>query len=464
MKAALVRHRDESPVTEINSGRVQRIVTGGDGGVANVHWMKISTGSPHFHGGYDEVYYVLAGEGTITLAEKSCPLRPGTVVTVPFGVLHSLQAGPGQEVEFVIFGTPAMSIDDSRALPMKPLAKDCRVPAGSPEWVTKERIAEAIQLFESRYGKPVDENEALELLITVGRYVDVMSEPRPDRTVRRCRDEDFEAILAIINGAATAYRGVIPDDRWHEPYMSSDELQHEIASGVEFWCFEQKGEMLGVMGIQDVRDVTLIRHAYVRTDKQKHGIGKGLLAGLRAIAERPVLIGTWAAATWAIGFYESQGFRLVWPDEKDRLLKKYWSVPERQIETSVVLADSEWFRKRRPVVRYREQVQTIDCPFGHVQRIVTAGEGGIANVHLVKITKGTRHIHQGYDEVYYVLAGEGTITLGDTSYPLRPGSVAVIPAGIAHSLGAIPGCNLEFIIHGTPPMSIEHELAKPRKA
>jgi len=118
---------------------------------------------------------------------------------------------------------------------------------------------------------------------------------------------------------------------------------------------------------------------------------------------------------------------------------------------------------KTPLVRHRDETLPIDCPFGHVQRIVTGGEGGIANVHVVKITKGTPHLHEAYDEVYYVLAGTGTITLGQETYPLRPGSVAVIPAGILHSLAASVGSELEFVIFGTPPMSIDDERARPRK-
>ena len=158
--------------------------------------------------------------------------------------------------------------------------------------------------------------------------------------IRSCIDADCEAIYEIINDAAQAYCGVIPADRWHEPYMCMEELRHEIDGGVRFWGWEEDGRLLGVMGIQDVQDVTLIRHAYVRTANRNGGIGGKLLSGLRKLTTRPILIGTWAAATWAIRFYEKYGFRLVTPEEKDRLLKKFWSIPERQIETSVVLAEA----------------------------------------------------------------------------------------------------------------------------
>ena len=160
--------------------------------------------------------------------------------------------------------------------------------------------------------------------------------------IRRCDDRDFELIWAIINDGAQAYKGIIPADRWTEPYMSREKLRHEIDEGVVFWGYEEAGMLIGVMGIQPVKDVTLIRHAYVRTSSQKRGLGGHLLSYLRELASGPVLIGTWADAVWAIRFYEKYGFQLVGPQEKDRLLKKYWSIPKRQIETSVVLVDAKW--------------------------------------------------------------------------------------------------------------------------
>lgn len=162
------------------------------------------------------------------------------------------------------------------------------------------------------------------------------------RMIRRCDERDFELIWAIVNDGAQAYKGIIPEDCWTEPYMSTSELQHEINDGVEFWGLEESGDLIGVMGLQRVRDVTLIRHAYVLTTRQKQGIGARLLSHLRDLASAPVLIGTWADATWAIRFYEGHGFRMVSPRQKDSLLKHYWSVSARQIETSVVLADRSW--------------------------------------------------------------------------------------------------------------------------
>src|SRR6266403_508615 len=137
----------------------------------------------------------------------------------------------------------------------------------------------------------------------------------------QCDERDFELIWTIINDGARAYRGVIPEDRWTEPYMSREKLQHEIDEGVVFWGYEESGTLVGVMGIQQVQDVTLIRHAYVRTGSQKRGIGGHLLSHLRGLASRPMLIGTWAAAVWAIRFYERQGFQMVSAEEKIRLLK-----------------------------------------------------------------------------------------------------------------------------------------------
>jgi N-acetylglutamate synthase-like GNAT family acetyltransferase len=161
--------------------------------------------------------------------------------------------------------------------------------------------------------------------------------------IRPCDCGDFETIYAIVNDAADAYRGIIPADRWREPYMPREELQEQIEAGVVFWGYEDEGQVQGVMGIQDVLDVTLIRHAYVRTARRNRGIGGQLLAELRRKTDRPTLIGTWAAAEWAVRFYQHHGFRMVTPQEKDRLLRKYWSIPDRQVETSVVLGDDRWW-------------------------------------------------------------------------------------------------------------------------
>jgi GNAT superfamily N-acetyltransferase len=155
--------------------------------------------------------------------------------------------------------------------------------------------------------------------------------------IRPCREDERASILAIVNAAAEAYRGVIPADRWHEPYMSAEELDSEIAAGVAFWGYEDRGELLGVMGIQPVREVELIRHAYVAPGVQRRGVGAALLQHLTKASSRPLLVGTWAAAEWAIRFYTRHGFELVSPERKADLLRIYWTIPERQIETSVVL-------------------------------------------------------------------------------------------------------------------------------
>jgi len=162
--------------------------------------------------------------------------------------------------------------------------------------------------------------------------------------IRPCTQADFDAILAIVNDAAEAYRGVIPTDRWHDPYMSVEELREELADGVAFWGLpDDAGQLVGIMGIQDRGEVTLVRHAYVRTSCRRAGVGTKLLLHLETLTAKTILIGTWAAATWAIRFYERNGYMLVSEAEKTRLLQRYWRIPERQIDTSVVLA--KWRNK-----------------------------------------------------------------------------------------------------------------------
>ncbi len=163
-------------------------------------------------------------------------------------------------------------------------------------------------------------------------------------TIRPSEPADVEGMFDVVNAAAVAYKGVIPADRWHEPYMPRDELQHEIEAGVAFWVAEEDGRLLGIMGIQDRGDVALVRHAYVAPNLQRKGVGTMLLHHVQALVNKPVLIGTWADASWAIAFYRRNGFLLV-PDEiKNALLRKYWSIPARQVETSVVLADGRWMK------------------------------------------------------------------------------------------------------------------------
>lgn len=157
--------------------------------------------------------------------------------------------------------------------------------------------------------------------------------------IRKCSINDYEAILSIINDAAEVYRGIIPTELWVEPYMSADELRKEITSGVRFFGLEVGGGLVAVMGTQSVRDVILVRHAYVRTNRQRKGEGSRLLQYLVDNASKPILIGTWRAARWALRFYEKNGFRLIEGGEKDRLLKAYWRIPARQVNASVVMAD-----------------------------------------------------------------------------------------------------------------------------
>ena len=162
-------------------------------------------------------------------------------------------------------------------------------------------------------------------------------------SIRPCREDEQATILAIVNAASEAYRGVIPADCWHEPYMPSAQLEKEIAAGVSFWGYEMDGMLAGVMGFQTVRDVDLIRHAYVHPAHQSHGVGSRLLAHLRGLTARRILVGTWADAEWAIRFYQRHGFELVSPEQKDSLLTTYWTISERQKDTSVVLANAGGF-------------------------------------------------------------------------------------------------------------------------
>jgi len=156
--------------------------------------------------------------------------------------------------------------------------------------------------------------------------------------IRPCREDDLKTVFEIINDGAKAYKGLIPAEFWQEPYMPLEELRKEVDSGVVFWGLEREQELLGVMGIQDKFDVALIRHAYVRTNCQQSGIGTKLLKHLDRMTEIPIIVGTWAVSSWAISFYQKNGFCLVSEEEKNRLLRKYWSIPELQVRTSVVLA------------------------------------------------------------------------------------------------------------------------------
>ncbi|HOC69335.1 MAG TPA: GNAT family N-acetyltransferase [Candidatus Hydrogenedentes bacterium] len=160
--------------------------------------------------------------------------------------------------------------------------------------------------------------------------------------IRCCTDADVETMLLVINDAATAYKGVIPEDCWKEPYMSREALEHEIGDGIVFWGYEEDAQLLGVMGIQDRGPVTLFRHAYVRTARRNGGIGTQLLRCLEHMTDKPILIGTWEQATWAVRFYEKNGYRVLSRAETNYLLGKYWNLSELQIVTSVVLANAQW--------------------------------------------------------------------------------------------------------------------------
>jgi GNAT superfamily N-acetyltransferase len=156
--------------------------------------------------------------------------------------------------------------------------------------------------------------------------------------IRKLGDADFDAIFNIVNEAAIAYKGKIPADRWKEPYMTKEELKEEIASGIQFYGYFENNALVAVMGIQRVNDVTLIRHAYTLTSQQRKGIGEKLLNHLLSLAEtKPILVGTWTDAPWAICFYQKHGFELLSRQQTNMLLKKYWNIPERQVETSIVL-------------------------------------------------------------------------------------------------------------------------------
>ena len=167
--------------------------------------------------------------------------------------------------------------------------------------------------------------------------------------IRQSVEADFAAILTIINDASQVYRDVIPTDRWHEPYMPAEELTREMhTGGVVFWVAEEDGQVRGVMGMQDKGDVALVRHAYVASSTQRSGLGTRLLRHVERCTDKPILIGTWAVASWAIDFYRRNGYTLVDDDQKDRLLRRYWSIPVRQIETSVVLGNARWVRAQAP--------------------------------------------------------------------------------------------------------------------
>jgi len=182
--------------------------------------------------------------------------------------------------------------------------------------------------------------------------------------IRNATEQDFDDIYVIINDAAICYKGIIPDDRWNEPYMTKEELNQQIREGVHFTCFVDEGRIVGVMGIQDQGEVNLIRHAYVKTVKRNSGIGSALLLELITLSTKPILIGTWSAAHWAIKFYQNHDFYLVSEDEKNRLLVKYWCIPLRQVETSVVLTDRPYKNKLTKGVNQSDPLIKNNGTFG----------------------------------------------------------------------------------------------------
>jgi len=267
-------------------------------------------------------------------------------------------------------------------------------------------------------------------------------------TARRARDEDVAAIFAIVNDAAQAYRGAIPADRWHEPYMPREELAREIEAGVEFWVAEDGGRIVGVMGLQDKGEVALVRHAYVSTVLQRKGVGSSLLRHVIALTPKPVLIGTWAAASWAIDFYRRNGFAVVAPAQKERLLRRYWSIPERQVATSVVLADATW-REREPidwrdgvrVVRGATLDQALRDPSGPGRATaIDFAAGGDRGPWIGVVTLAPRgstgmHYHGRHEVAIYVVRGRAEIRWGERlefAATIEPGDFAYFAPFVPH--------------------------------
>ncbi|HEX4780427.1 MAG TPA: GNAT family N-acetyltransferase [Usitatibacter sp.] len=267
-------------------------------------------------------------------------------------------------------------------------------------------------------------------------------------TPRRACDEDVDAIFAIVNDAAQAYRGAIPADRWHEPYMPREELLREIAAGVEFWVAEDGGRVVGVMGLQDKGGVALVRHAYVSTGIQRTGIGSRLLRHVLALTPKPVLIGTWAAASWAIDFYRRNGFAVVAPAQKERLLRAYWTIPERQVATSVVLADPKW--REREAIDWREGVRIVKgAALGEALRdpsglgrvtVVDFAAGGdrgpwIGMVTLAAQGSTGHHYHGRHEVLIYVVRGRAEIRWGERlefASIIEPGDFAYFAPFVPH--------------------------------
>ena len=268
--------------------------------------------------------------------------------------------------------------------------------------------------------------------------------------IRPCRPDEEPLMSAIVCDAAQAYKGVIPADRFHEPYMPLEELRSEIAAGVNFWCAEMNGEAVGIMGIQDVDsavpaeqggigNVTLIRHAYVRTARRGLGIGGQLLRHLVRIAQRPMLMGTWAAATWAVGFYQKHGFTLTAHAEKEKLLRVYWNIPERQVETSVVLADAAAMALVREKVSAEAEFAAIEAFWS--PRLVAELNGQQVKFCRLK-GEFEWHAHASEDEMFWVLEGELTIRLRQRDIVIGPNEFYVVPRGVEHKPVCADECRI----------------------
>jgi len=275
-----------------------------------------------------------------------------------------------------------------------------------------------------------------------------------DVLIRPCRPDEEPLMSAIVCDAAQAYKGAIPADRYHEPYMPLEELRSEIAAGVRFWGAEVGGELVGIMGIQDVDsavpiekggigDVTLIRHAYVKTAQRGLGIGGKLLRHLMRMAERPLLMGTWAAATWAVGFYQKHGFTLTAHAEKEKLLRVYWNIPERQVETSVVLADAAAMAKVRQKVSAEAEFAAIDAFWS--PRLVAELNGQQVKFCRLK-GEFDWHAHAHEDEMFWVLEGELTIKLRERDavrdINIGPNEFYVVPRGVEHKPVCAEECRI----------------------
>jgi len=272
--------------------------------------------------------------------------------------------------------------------------------------------------------------------------------------IRPATPGDEPLMADIVNDAAVAYKGVIPADRCPEPYMPLTELRGEIAAGVKFWCAEVDGEPVGVMGIQDVEnslspeaggigDVALIRHAYVRTAYRGQGVGGRLLAHLMGLTRRPVLMGTWADASWAVSFYRKNGFTLTTREETERLLRAYWDIPERQVETSVVLADQAALNRIRGALARKVAAA---AEFATIEGFWNPRQVGALNGQLVKFVRLRGefqwHKHDHEDEMFWVIEGELVIRLRDRDIALAPGEFFIIPHGLEHMPVAARECRV----------------------